>query len=318
MLALPITVLLAVPLVLLGLVIVARTRPVIRVGHNLHDRVAAAHRHTSRWRLAGLGVGLLGSVICAALADRALGRVAALAPVMLVAGILLGTIIGELTARTPQGSTRQASVAPRRVGALVTRGWVSLAGVGAVLLSGVLALGWALGGPDDLGRAGRALVRSCTVVLSDGTSSEMSSSQSPWPGSFYVLPLLVASLLLAVLTVLALRSIALRRSAGPESELLDGMTRQWAARNVLLAASFGCLLVAGVLASIMASHLQSVGECAQSSDVVLFWVLALVGTFATPIALTLLGALFLGPRLVVDDLPLATPGPAAPAGVPVR
>jgi hypothetical protein len=52
--------------------------------------------------------------------------------------------------------------------------------------------------------------------------------------------------------------------------------------------------------------------------VVLFWVLALVGTFATPIALTLLGALFLGPRLVVDDLPLATPGPAAPAGVPVR
>src|SRR6478735_10981843 len=117
-------VLLALPIALLGLVLALMRRVVVTVGVNEHAGVVEIARHTRRWRLVGLLLGGVAAVLVLVLGQRvdALGRVTALAPTVLGAGVLLGTISGELTARPTVGVRRSAAVERRTLGAILPRG----------------------------------------------------------------------------------------------------------------------------------------------------------------------------------------------------
>ena len=313
-------VLLALPLALLGLAVALWRRVGITVGINEHSEVVGIARHTRGWRLVGLLVGGVAAVAVLALGERvdSLGRVTALAPTVLGAGVLLGTIAGELTARPPVGIHRSAAVETRTVGAILPRGRALVLAVSTVLLLGALAVGVAWGSADDLGRLGRVVSRACTVVEPDLGAVRLTSSRGPWPGSFYALPLLGALAVLAVLVVVALRVIVARPRPDVGSLGLDTQLRRWSAGNVISAASVTVLGTLGPVAVFMASALGDQACPRGAAQTLVAWSATVVGPLAIGAATGLLVGLVVTPSIRVDDLPRPLPGDAAPVGAPVR
>ena len=228
-------------------------RVVVTVGVNEHSGASQIARHTRRWRVVGLLLGGVAAVLLLALGQRvdALGRATALAPTVLGAGVLLGTIAGELTARPSVGIRRSAAVETRTLRAILPRGRAVVLAVSTALLVGALAIGAAWGSADDLGRAGRVLSERCTVVDPDLGAVLVGGSRGPWPGSFYALPLAVALLVLAGLVALALRAIVNRPRPELDSRGLDTMLRCWSVGNVLTAATVTVLGTLGPVALLM-------------------------------------------------------------------
>ena len=191
-------------------------------------RLAAVHRQTQAWLWAGLGAGVVLAGL--ALTTSTLGRGVLIAAPLLALGILTGVSVGQLRAQAPDGPVRTAGLTPRgtfdHLPKRLTMGVVPATG----LLAVVLAFTTAVGGPDDLGRSGRALLRRC------GASAE---SHSPWPGSFYSLRLGSVVLTGLVIAAYALHRVALRPNQGEDS-LADDSLRAAAARSVT--AAFGLLV----------------------------------------------------------------------------
>ena len=312
--------LLAVPVAFGGLLVALMRRVVVTVGVNEHSGVVEIARHTRRYRIVGLLLGGVAAVLVLVLGQRAdaLGRVTALAPTVLGAGILLGTITGELTARPSVGIRRSAAVETRTLGAVLPRGRAVVLAVSTALLVGALAIGAAWGATDDQGRAGRVFSRLCTVVDADLGPVTMGSSRGPWPGSFYALPLAVALLVLAVLVAVALYAVVNRPRPELDSRGLDTLLRRWSVGNVLTAATVTVLATLGAVAILMASALAD-GTCrGRAVESVVAWTAALVGPLAAGAAFGLLAGLVLTPTIRVDDLPRPLPGDVAPVGAPVR
>src|SRR6188768_3440336 len=96
---------LALPVAVVGLVVALLRRVVVTVGVNEHSGVVEIARHTRGWRVVGLVVGGVAAALLLTLGQQVddLGRLTALAPTALGAGVLVGTIVGELTARPPVG-----------------------------------------------------------------------------------------------------------------------------------------------------------------------------------------------------------------------
>ena len=311
---------LALPVAVVGLVVALLRRVVVTVGVNEHRGVVEVARHTRRWRVVGLLLGGVVAVLLLALGQRvdALGRATALAPTVLGAGVLLGTIAGELSARPAVGIRRSAAVETRTLRAILPRGRAVVLAVSTLLLAGALAIGAAWGSTDDLGRGGRVLSESCAVLDPDLGPVLTASSRGPWPGSFYAVPLAVALLVLAGLVAVALRAIVNRPRPELESRGLDTMLRCWSVANVLTAATVTILGTLGPVALLMLSALSGMtcdGGAAQS---VVAWTAAVVGPLATGAAFGLLAGLVLTPTIRVDDLPRPLPGDPAPVGAPVR
>ena len=250
-------VLLALPIALVGLVLALLRRVVVTVGVNEHSGVVEIARHTRRWRVVGLLLGAVAAVLLLVLGQRvdALGRAAALAPTALGAGVLLGTIVGELTARPSVGIRRSAAVETRTLGSILPRGRAVVLAVSTGLLVGALAIGAAWGSADDLGRAGRLLSRQCVIDATGVGPVLVGSSRGPWPGSFYAVPLAVALLVLAVLVAVALRAVVNRPRPELDSRGLDTMLRRWSVGNVLTAATVTVLGTLGPVALLMVSAL---------------------------------------------------------------
>jgi hypothetical protein len=313
-------VLLALPIALVGLVLALGRRVVVTVGVNEHPGVVEIARQTRGWRVVGLLLGAVAAVLLLVLGERvdALGRASALAPTALGAGVLLGTIAGELTARPAVGIRRSAAIETRTLGSILPRGRAVLLAVSTGLLVGALALGAAWGSADDLGRAGRWLTRQC-VMEEDGVGRVLvGSSRGPWPGSFYAVPLAVALAVLAVLVAAALRAIVDRPRPELDSRGLDTLLRRWSVGNVLTAATVTVLGTLGPVAVLMASALRS-GTCPSTGiETVVAVVAAAVGALATGAAFGLLAGLVLTPSIRVDDLQRPQPGGPAPVGAPVR
>ena len=312
--------LLAVPVAFVGLLVALMRRVVVTVGVNEHSGVVEIARHTRRWRIVGLLLGGVAAAVALVLGQRvdALGRVTALAPTLLGAGILLGTIAGELSARPSVGIRRSAAVETRTLGAVLPRGRAVVLAASTTLLVGALAVGAAWGSADDQGRAGRVFSRICTVVDADLGPVTMSSSRGPWPGSFYVLPLAVAMLVLAVLVALALHAIVDRPRPELDSRGLDTLLRRWSVGNVLTAATVTVLGTLGPVAVFMASALGGMSCEGSVVDTVAAVVASVVGAVAVGAAFGLLAGLVLTPTIRVDDLPRPLPGDVAPVGAPVR
>jgi hypothetical protein len=112
--------------------------------------------------------------------------------------VVLGVVLGELRTPRPAGPVRRAAVETRSVGDYLPRRLaVSVAVAGVVEL--VLLL-WttSVASADDLGRAGRSLSRTC---------GDLTTIKSPWPGSFYSVPLGIAVALGLLVAAVGIRRV---------------------------------------------------------------------------------------------------------------
>ncbi len=310
---------LALPVALIAFVVALVRRGTVTVGIGEHAGVVAAARRTRGWRVVGLAVGLVAAGLLLSRGQDldSLGRLTALAPTALGAGVLLGTVVGEVGVRATAGVRRSAAVEARSVRDVLPRGRAVVLGVSAALLAATLGVGAAWGSPDDMGRAGRAVTMQCTRVL-DGTSVVVGSSRGPWPGSYYAVPLALALAAVGLLTALALWVVARRPRPDLEGAALDTMLRRWSAGNVLAAAT---VTVAGTLAPVAALVGTGLGGGACDLGVgasAVRWAALVVAPLAAAVAGGMLGSLLGTPTIRVDDLPRALPGDAAPVGAPVR
>ena len=313
-------VLLAVPMMVVGLLVALARRVVVTVGVDEHPGVVEIARHTRRWRVVGLILGAAAAMLALVLGERvdALGRITALAPMALGAGVLLGTIAGELTARPAVGIRRSAVVETRTLSSILPRGRIVVLAGSTVLLVGALGVGTVWGSADDVGRAGRAFARSCTVVDPDLGSVVISGSHGPWPGSFYAAPIALALVVLGVLVVVALRAIVVRPRPELDSRGLDTLLRRWSVGNVLAAATVTVLGTLGPVALLISSGLVQTPCDRGLGQRLVAWTAAVIAPLATGAAFGLLAGLVLPPTIRVDDLPRPLPGDVSPVGAPMR
>lgn len=175
----------------------------------------AASRESGRVlaaRLAGLTLGVAAAV--AAGHAWSLGRGAMLGPVLLGTGLLLGIAAGETLARPARvAGPRTADLTPRKVRSYAPRGQGAAVVAVLVLMVAVLVVTTATASADDLGRPGRSLTRTCGMGVS--------SSRSPYPGSFYSGPLALGLVVALGLGAVAARQAVLRpRGLGAEEDAL--------------------------------------------------------------------------------------------------
>lgn len=179
------------------LVIVIRTRNRPRV---------SAVRPTNEWRRVRLTrlAGILAGFGAAAVLwhQGSFGRGPMLAPAVFGLCVVLGVGLGETVVRPrrPTGA-RSASLTPRRLGAYIPRTSTVLAGTMVLLTAALLLFTTLTAGRDDYTHTMRAL--RCDGAL-------VGSSFTPYPGSYYSVPL--GLLLVAVLgvAVLASRQVVVR------------------------------------------------------------------------------------------------------------
>ena len=231
-------------------------------------RLAAVATGTRRWRAAGLGLGLVLGWLSAGAGG--LGRGILLAAPLVGLGVLAGVVVGELRVPAPAGPTRSAGLEVRRITDHLPRVLSGCVATATVVLGGLMAVTTVLGSPDDLGRAGRALSRSCSPVSAE--------TRGPWPGSFYTLPLAVLLLVGLVLAGLALHRVVRRPRPG-EDPRVDDLLRSQAATAVV--AGVGVLVtvpLAGI-AAVASTGLLAI--CAPPTGwLLLGWGLAAVAPLA--------------------------------------
>lgn len=198
--------------------------------------LTALARTTTRSRLTGVTVGLV--VGLAAAYQGGLGRGLLLAAPLFALCVLGGVLAGELLVTAPDGPVRQAALEVRRMRDYVPRALGGAVLAAGALLAVLLVLTTAAGSPDDMGRAGRDLVRRCSAVMTAGAG--------PWPGSYYAFPLAVV-VLCGLLAAGAVLTRVVRRPRQGDDVAVDQALRRSAARSVTAAVG---LLVAVPLAGV--------------------------------------------------------------------
>lgn len=282
-------------------------RHALTVGINEHGGLVRLARRTRAWRLAALALALGASIAVPLLGIGGSDTAAAMAPAL--GGTVLVAVIclGEATFRRPMTLTRSAALRPRNLRDLVPRGWLALAVATLALLTAALTIGWVTGGPDDMGRAGRAL----TVVC-----GEMTQTRSPWPGSHYAVPITLATAASVALAVVACAVIARRPSPAAESAELDRELRRWSLAAVLQSLTlFACLTLVPVLL-IMAIGARA-ADCAGQGFGLLATGSLIGAALAVAIGTLAFVGLCSGAGVRVDDVPPPQRGEAAPVGVPL-
>jgi hypothetical protein len=255
------------------------------------ETLRAIARRTRLWRLAGLTAGAAAG-IGAAQWDP-LGRGPLLAAPLCALCVLAGVVVGELRVTAPRGPVRSAGLEVRRIRDYLPRRLTAAVATATSLLALVLALTASAGSPDDLGRAGRALARRCSAVLTE--------TVGPWPGSFYAVPLLAVVIPGLALAALALRRIVQRPRSGDDLGLDDALRRQ-AAESVVA----GCgLLVAVPLAgvSFFAAHALSNLDCAPTTWRVLAGALGLLVPAVIGLSVWCVAAFTMPPQGLADAAP---------------
>ena len=208
--------------------VVPRRRALVAVDEAAHPGLARLRRSTLLVRLVAMVVGAVAAVVTAS--TGGLGRGFALAPAVFAAVQILGVLAVDLLARDDARSPGTAGLEVRRVRDFSAPGLVRLAAAAGVGLALFLAWAGAVAGPDDLGRAGRALTYSCVQGCDHGTLS-------PWPGPYYSVPMAVALLAVVLLAGLAVR-VTVRRprnGASPEIVAVDNVVRRRSVESVLAA-----------------------------------------------------------------------------------
>ena len=212
----------AVPLILL---LDALSHPATPVDHADVDRDAVARSlRLNRWRLAaclaGTGAALVAGFWANGLWPSLLGVPVAVAPGLATSVALLAYATWPVTQpRDARPGPASASLRRREPWSFARRGTLLLPLVVAVAYLLVLLAGAVLAQPDDAGR-----LRAFGL-----TQGDLTSRSSPFPGSFYGLPLAGVTVLLAVATYAALWRMAsspaiVQGSVTPVSREVD---RRW-------------------------------------------------------------------------------------------
>lgn len=234
-------------LVVLGLAAMAAVMIAVALAGNPRQRSGArelpprarrAARTVAAWRVTGTVVGVV--VAGWALQEDSLGRGIMLSAPLLALCVLAGVVVGELRVSAPSGPVRSAGLAVRRWQDYLPARLAAAVLGSSALLAGILVATTLAGSPDDMGRAGRQLVRRCSAVMTEG--------HGPWPGSFYAAPLAAvvgAGLLLAGA---ALVRVARRPSQGEDTELEEQLRRRSAAAVTAAAGLLVAIPLAGVSA----------------------------------------------------------------------
>jgi hypothetical protein len=228
---------LLLPAAVLAVVAYALAVALRRPRKSAHDPARGVLERVAVRAVALRAVGLLaGGVVALKLVYAPpswLGLGVAIAAPALSLCVLAGVVAGEAGGYGAAGASRSASLVARSWRAYLPHPaaeWV--AGLAALLL--VLLIGAsAAGSPDDAGRAGRALTISCGEPTAGSLAA---SSQTPWPGVFYSVPIGLA----AVLGLSAAGMVLLRiaRRPRPDAALapLDDALRRRSAKLVVAAA----------------------------------------------------------------------------------
>ena len=225
-----------------------------------------------------------------------LGRGTMLVPSFLGLFVVAGVGLAETVVRPRRPSgPRTASLAPRRVADYLPR-TLTTAVVGITALHlGTLALTTISASTDDVGRAGRQIAAQC---------GDTGSGASPYPGSFYSIPLTVLLAVIGLATAAALMAVVRRPRGFAPDDVGDDVLRRRSTTRVLAAAG----------AAVAASHVgisYFAGTALLRMDCQRAWMnpvgWALVASM--PAALLMLGWV-LG-RIVT---PGALPAPAHPVG----
>lgn len=237
-------------------------------------------------RRVGLVLGLAACVLMVPLGE--LGR-------FTLAGPPVAGIVAIIAILAGQYSAHRAALTPGVAG-LERRSWThypNRRAVGEVV--GALAVVALVAGyttsqasADDMGRVGRALRTVCSVtVWTEGVTSEHleTSTSSPFPGSFYTVPLAVAVGLLVLATLIAGIQVGRRPRDGSDAELVrvDDALRRMTAEGIVASAGLG---LSGSLLLVSASAYQQFGHAPCTvSNVASSYVLAAVALGALVFAL---------------------------------
>lgn len=233
-----------VPLiVVVGLVAVVWvfTRP-SGVDPGAYPGLIRLRRLTTLTRFAGLGVAL---VVCGVLGGAGyLGQGLLLIPAVFALVQIAATIAGELATRGAARSGGGAALETRWVRDYLPRPLTWEVTGGAVALAILLTWTTAIASSDDMGRAGRTLEYVCARGCDTG-------AMSPWPGSFYSLPVAVVLAAMVALAVIAV-PMAVRRprnGADPQVLQIDEQVRHRSVRGTVGAVGVaigGTLAIAGL------------------------------------------------------------------------
>ncbi|KRF01435.1 hypothetical protein ASG88_08150 [Nocardioides sp. Soil777] len=223
------------------------------------------------WALPGPGVG------------------AAIAPLVGASVLLLCLCVAELTTPHVRSSVRTASLGTRRLGDVLDARSRAAAAAGVGLLATLLAIGWLLGDPDGLGRAGRTLATQC---------GSFAQARGPWPGSFYAVPMLLALVVVVVTAVATLLAITRRARTSAATVAGDDAVRRAAGRRVLLTTAAVTLFSSVPVGLLMASALLAL-DCRPDWYPVLGTVLLAVCALAGLVGAACFGSAVVGPRIVV-------------------
>jgi hypothetical protein len=189
------------------------------------------------WRWAGVALGVVAAAQTAGVG--ALGRGLMLAPTVFGLCVIGGVVLGELATMPRRDGVRTAALETRTVGHYLPRRLGGLVAASAGALGALLVATTLMGSADDMGRAGRSLVRRC--------SPEFGAGAGPWPGLFYSVPLGIAVTIGLLVAGMALRTVVLRprRGSTPELVVADDVLRGRSAEAV--AGATGVMVAASLI-----------------------------------------------------------------------
>lgn len=210
---------------------------------------AATHRLLTAVGLAALI--LAAGFVIATWFPRLLGIPLAVAPALAgTAGLLLYAAFPSPKDPDSCGTTRSASLDPRGPLSFTTRWHIGGLSTIVVITLGLLVTTGMTASKDDLGLSRQ-------ISFGDAMHS---SGAGPYPGWFYAVPLIIATLLLGVATIIALRRIATTPSLpGQELEHEDHAWRSLVTRIVMLLSGSTALMQTGGIALFAASAIRSAG-----------------------------------------------------------
>ena len=206
------------------------------------EAVATAWRREPAARLAGVAWGLVVALLTSHV--DVLGRGLLLAGPIAALTVVAAVTTGQVLLRPAAVPVRVASLRPRRVLDYVPRRLaVTVTAMTAYLLA-LLTATSLLASADDLGRAGRAIAY---TGVDDAQQAACAGLHTPWPGSFYAVPILLVVLAGLAVALPSLRYVTLRPRLGTDDRAAADEALRRRAASVLLAA-VGVLVTVPALA----------------------------------------------------------------------
>lgn len=240
-LVLPLTIVAA--LLVAVLIAIPRRRSLVAINERDFPELARLRALTTVARIIGVAVGLI--VVVSLVITLPFGLGVFLAPAVFAGTQILAAMISGVVTHGAARTTGTAGLEVRSVNPYLPLGLTVLTASATTLLA--LALAWttAMGVPDDMGNLGRKFTYSypCDGVCTAGFS--------PWPGSFYSIPVAV---LLAIVLILAVVAVLVtvrrpRNASDPEIVRVDDFVRARSVESVVAAvgvAAAGTLLLVSI------------------------------------------------------------------------